>query len=81
MDYDTWTKKALKQIEKIEPNAPFILKNLFEGYEWEALTAGERRLFGIHFSNEVKDGRIKNIEKIEKRQNNSAQYVKKESDK
>lgn len=77
MNYDAWIKKAIERIEtKVKYSDPFILKDLFEGVEWKELSPGECRQLGIRFSNEVKDGNIKNIKKLERAKNNSARYIR-----
>ena len=80
MDYEEWNAKAVQAIEsKIVPGNIFELKHLFPGHEWLTLSGNDRRNFGRYFSAAVKDGRIKNVERIENGKARQNQYVKKEN--
>ena len=76
MDYDIWVKKSLKRIEELDNNTRFYLKDLFKGFEWGELTAGDRRSFGKVFKNKVISGHIPHVRFLEKAANNSAVYKK-----
>ena len=77
MDIDTWREKANLVIsEKVLVGKPFELKSLFEGCEWEALSKGERIVFGKCFANQVRGGHIPYVVAIERGKNNHSRYVK-----
>jgi len=77
MDFNEWTKEAIKIIEiKVVRNQKFELKGLFEECKWGNLTKGDRISFGKYFANEVREGRIKGIISIERLKNNHSQYQK-----
>lgn len=76
MDHQFWTNKAIEHIKDLEVGATFELKKLFQGQEWETLTAGERKGFGRYFSNEVKDGRVKQVEAFQPDKKGSNKYIK-----
>lgn len=79
MDYELWANRALKAIASdVIPGKKFEVKHLFPGHEWEALSSGERRMFGKYFSDAVKEGRIPDIKKCEESKNHHNQYIKKE---
>ena len=65
-----------KQNGKIGANTEFLLKDLFDGVEWNSLSKGERLNFGRLFKDEVLEGRVPNVQYIGKAQNNSARYRK-----
>ena len=72
-----WLKKGLENIEhNIKLEIPFELKELFNGFDWEHLTRGEKTSFGRYFSSTVDDGKIPNIQKISKAKNNHTRYIK-----
>ena len=82
MDYKKLLDYAKNFIEnEMKPGTIFESKSLFEGVEWESLEKGDRIGFGRYFSNAVKNGRIKNIVRIERAKNNHARYIKLEDDK
>ena len=76
MDNLKWMDRAQSRLSQIGENTEFFLKDLFDGVEWNALTVGERLGFGRFFKNEVSEGRVPNVEFIEKAPNNSARYKK-----
>lgn len=77
MDYDTWLKEAKQYINtNIQYNEKFIIKNLFNGNQWETLSKGERISFGRYFSELVKTEKINGVKKIERKANNHSQYIK-----
>lgn len=79
MDYELWMERAQKAIEaEIQVGKKFEVKHLFPGYEWEALSKGDRINFGKHFSDAVKDGRLPTVERCEQGKSHHNQYVKKE---
>ena len=69
--------KAKQEIEQLSVGKEFELKNLFLEIEWEALSKGNRIRFGKYFKNEVLDGRVSEIEYVDRKKNNHAKYIKK----
>ena len=76
MDYEHWLQRALDSIERTEESTIFVLKALFQGFEWESLAKGDRLQFGKYFKTKVMTGKVPNVQYIGKAQNNSAQYMK-----
>lgn len=79
MDRLLWMNKAISKTGKISINTTFCLKDLFDGVEWNSLSAGDRRNFGRAFKNEVIEGHVPNVRFIGKEQNNSTKYIKEHS--
>ena len=78
MDYNCWINKAIKKTSELTTGREFLLKDLFDGVEWNAIPKGNRMGFGRVFKNEVLEGNIPNIIYIGKEKNNSAKYRKEE---
>lgn len=76
MDIEYWFQKALDGVERTEAGTVFVLKELFQGIEWNSLAKGDRLKFGGHFKTKVTTGKVPNVKYIGKAQNNSAQYIK-----
>ena len=77
MDCFAWVERAkLAIIEKAPFNEPFLLKSLFEDFEWERLTPSERREFGSIFATEVRESRIRSFIRTDDAKNGSAQYIR-----
>ena len=76
MDTQSWLMKAKQEIEKLPIGKEFELRNLFYEIEWEGLSKGDRIRFGIHFKNEVLDGKILGIKYVDRKKNNHAKYIK-----
>ncbi len=81
MDIGEWKAKALIAIEKIPPGTNFMVKDLFEGIDWNSLTKGDRLSFGRYFKNAVKENVISDVGYIGKATNNSAIYIKRGGEK
>lgn len=77
LDYNEWIDKAEKQINTLKSGSTFVLKDLFKGTEWEEIERGDRLGLGRAFKNSVLNNRIKNVEYVDKKKNNSAMYIKK----
>ena len=76
MENSVWMNKALIKISQAESGDIFVLKDLFEGIDWNSLSKGERQSFGRYFKNEVNDGRVAGVGYYGKAPNNSAKYIK-----
>lgn len=76
MDNAMWMDCAISKTNKLKNGVEFILKDLFDGVQWNKLSVGERLCFGRYFKNEVIEGKIPNVVYIGKAQNNSAKYKK-----
>lgn len=77
MDYEIWTERAVKAIEtQVAPGRIFEVRHLFPGHEWEALSRGERSMFGRYFSDAVREGKIPMIARWEEAKNHHNQYIK-----
>lgn len=77
MDYFAWLERAIQAIPVKAPmDEPFLLKSLFDDFEWERLSQSERRRFGAIFASEVKEFRISSIRRTEDAKNGSAQYIR-----
>ena len=80
MDTGLWLDKARNVIEQLPAGKKFELRNLFQELEWEDLPKGDRISFGKYFKNEVLEKRIANVEFINRKKNNHAQYIKLEKE-
>lgn len=67
---------ACKNLDKVAHNQKFVVKDLFEGCEWQKLTKGDKIQFGKYFKNEVMDNRVPNVCYLERAKNNHALYIK-----
>lgn len=77
MDYEKWMQKARESIQtELSHDRVFELKSLFKECEWETLEKGERISFGKYFANEVREGRIDGVKRVERGKNNHTQYIK-----
>lgn len=77
MDYSLWLEEANKRIEEdVCIGQCFVVRDLFESVDWEKLDKGDRIAFGKFFSNAVKTGIVPHVQRIEKKANNHAQYIK-----
>ncbi len=76
MDYEHWLQKAMEGIKRTPNNTIFLVKELFQGTEWNDLPRGDKLRFGAYFKNSVNEGTIPNINYVGKAANNSAQYKK-----
>ena len=68
--------KARESIKKLERDKHFVVKDLFEGTEWNDLSRGDKISFGKIFKNEVVSGKYSDVEYVERRKNNSSEYKK-----
>lgn len=70
---------ATQTIEsKVEVGQLFECKDLFESVEWDKMEKRDKLSFGRFFAKTVRDGRLSQIKRIERKQNNHAQYIKTE---
>lgn len=76
MDYRNWINKAISKTGSIDFGAEFVLKDLFDGIEWNEPTSGSKQQLGRQFKNEVIEGLVPDIKWIGKANNNSAKYRK-----
>ena len=76
MNTEFWMCKALEAVGRIETNTAFVLKDLFEGVEWNQLPKGDRLSFGRFFKNKVIEGMIPSVSHKGKAANNSTLYLK-----
>ena len=73
---ELWIGKARESIAKIPKRTVFVAKDLFEGYEWNGLSRGDKLSFGRTFKNTVTSGGLAGVRYLGKRDNNSAEYMK-----
>lgn len=76
MDYEKWINEAISRTDALSPNTVFLLKDLFDGINWNTLTNGERRELGRQFKIKVTRGLVPNVAYLDKAQNNSSRYIK-----
>ncbi len=76
MDYNEGVKQAILAIEQLPRERVFVLKDLFEGCQWNDLPKKDRLNFGRYFKNQVVLGQIENVKYCGKTSNNSAKYMK-----
>lgn len=77
MDYNAWVSKASEKIEKLPSEYIFVLKDLFQGTEWNELTRTEKQALGRYFKNAVNDGVVSGVVHLENVKNGSKKYQKK----
>ena len=77
MDYKKWIEEAKNVINtELQIGDIFEAKSLFEPFKWNELKKGEKTGFGIHFSNEVKEGTFHSVKFYGKAKNNHNLYIK-----
>lgn len=76
MDYEKWINEAISRTGALSANTIFLLKDLFEGVQWNTLTNGERRELGRQFKIKVNRGLVPSVVYLDKAQNNSSRYIK-----
>ena len=76
MNTELWMGKARESINRMTPGTPFVVKDLFQGVEWNDLPRGDKLSFGKFFKNAVDSGQLAGVRFAGKRANNSASYIK-----
>lgn len=76
MNINELLEKAKINSKHLPKKKQFVLKELFEGYEWESIPKGERIIFGKIFKNQVLEGKIKDVRFVERKKNNHSKYEK-----
>lgn len=77
MDYEAMMQKAIESINRnVVVGTKFVVRDLFEGHEWERLGKGDLINFGKYFSNQIKDNKISNVIKLERNKSNHSTYQK-----
>lgn len=76
MDYEKWLNEAISKTEVLPQGTIFLLKELFDGVNWNMLQNGERRELGRQFKIKISSGLVPNIKYQGKADNNSAKYIK-----
>lgn len=75
MDVNKRMEKSISTISKMDAGKKFVVKDLFEGIDWNDLSRGDKLYFGKHFKNQVIDGKVPRVKYIGKLENNSSQYI------
>ena len=78
IDYERWINRAISKTGGIKEGSFFVLKDLFDGIEWNELENGEKRELGRRFKYLVKNKMVPYVDYNDKAPNNSARYRKKE---
>ena len=77
MNYEEWLQEAIRIIDaQLKEGKAFEVKSLFSGHKWNELTSGQKRYFGVYFSNAVTSGRINNVQQITENKAHHKQYIK-----
>lgn len=76
MDYLKVLKEKESRIFKLESGTVFLLKDLFEGVQWNSFSIGDRLNLGRTFKNLVENKKVPNVMYLGKAENNSAKYIK-----
>lgn len=76
MDYEAWLNKAVQRIATLRVGTEFVVKELFNGTDWNSLPRGDKLGFGKYFKSAVTDDKFSKVEYIGKAENNSAKYRK-----
>jgi hypothetical protein len=73
---EIWINRAISKTGALPYGTVFLLKDLFDGVEWNRLSSGDKRDFGRQFKYHVKRGLVPNVVFVGKAQNNSSIYRK-----
>lgn len=76
MSINTLLDRAIREVNNLNVNETFSLKDLFKGYEWKRLNQGEKSTLGTLFLNYA-DSETK-IEVIQKSSNQREYRIKKQ---
>lgn len=76
MNNDEWMERAQATIASRTANNEFMLKDLYSENDWNALSKGDRIQFGKFFCNEVGDGRVPGVVRINGKGESPARYRK-----
>ena len=76
MIYDQLFPLALQSIGRLHSGETFVVKDLFQGTEWNTLPKGDKLGFGREFKRKVNGGQVPNVSYVRKAANNSAIYRK-----
>lgn len=68
--------KAISKTGTLDVGTEFVLKDLFNGIEWNKLSVGEKREFGRRFKNKVKKNVIPAVVCVGVSKNYSTLYQK-----
>ena len=80
MNYNAWIEQAKKKIEEIADGSVFVLKDLYQGVEWDGLKRGERNQLGKLFKAEVVKKNITNVIMIDSPKGKATTYKKNKED-
>ena len=73
---EIWINRAISKTGALSFGTTFLLKDVFDGIEWNRFSSGDKRDFGRQFKFNVKRGFVPNVIYVGKAQNNSAVYRK-----
>lgn len=76
MNYESWINKAISKTGCLAVDTTFVLKDLFDGVEWNKLSGGEKREFGRRFKHAVTTNMIPSVILDGKSANGSTKYRK-----
>ena len=65
--------KAINELERLNPEEIFLVRDLFKGYEWNRISRSDRLLLGTLFLNYIRNGND-NIKAIEKTSSGQQRY-------
>ncbi|MGL5713243.1 MAG: DUF1413 domain-containing protein [Paraclostridium sp.] len=68
--------RAINEVNNLENNEEFLLKELFKGYEWNRLDRNIRLKLGTLFLHEVENDPSLDIEIVAKNSSNQQKYKK-----
>ena len=71
-----WLKEVVFRATQQPKGQIFEIKMLFTGTEWNKLSVGEKRQLGSLFSNELKEGNIPDIIRVENNKQHHNVYQK-----
>ncbi len=73
MDVDVLLERALSEVELLEEEEIFLVKDLFKGYEWNRIPVKDRLLLGTLFLHEVHKEKVPVIA-VEKTSSHQQRY-------
>ena len=76
MNMEQLVERAVRKARTLEVGTQFVVRELFDGVEWNGIAVGVRRKLGVHFRSYVNDHPDCGVVFLGKRANNSSEYLR-----
>ena len=76
IDVNQLLNSAVSELNKLNSNETFLVKDLFKGYEWNRIPRNSRLLLGTLFLNAVNADPDLGVVTVEKTSSNQQKYMK-----